>query len=382
MNAYYPEYFGMTDALGTRGTDDVFFYIQTTLGTNNEVASQLPRIRYDAYEPSRIHNFTRLLRIWYGAINKIVNVYPIDLIFFNVIAVCYFVVTATKVCYKLLRSEIELNTVFLCLLFCPFMFSNGLVLVREAWIACGIVYIINCMLDSKIVKMIPGFLFLAFLRPAAVIEVLLLIWFIILATKDFHNNSKSRLFTLAICVAIIGIGVIASKYSVIMQYFSSFNGLTRTTQINAADDTTLSFFYGLPALLRVPTMTLYYFLMPLFNVGYFVDGSRFIIRDGYYTLFGLANLILLPRFINGFCYAYRNKVKNIYYIGLSFIVMMLFLSQISQVTRHKTAFVFLYYIVCAFGKKRGTRFSQLVSLATSGMLIAFYAFTTIRFFGG
>jgi hypothetical protein len=369
-----PNFLGMTDALDG-GTDDAFYFIQATLGTNNKAASIIPTIRYDAYSVDRLTIFSKILHLWVLLINPVVNVYPIDILFFNVIIICIYNIACIYFCINITDDYRCVATIIPLLLFCPFMFSNGLLILRDIVVACCFVVASNCILKWKIKTLIISVVCLALLRPAAIVEFAIMAWFMLLVSDHLKLDSKkTRHITFWILVTAIIILVALNNVSTITRYMSQLSGGVRTFVLDAGDEnSTITKFYHLPALLRILLMSFYYFIMPTFNVKSFYNHNIFVIRDGYYSIFGLINLILLPRYINGFVYSiWHDKDKRMKYIAMLYIIMMIFVSQLSTVGRHKTGFVFLYYTVSVYGKYHYTNNSRIIGYICSGVLCSFY----------
>ena len=256
------------------------------------------------------------------------------------------------------------------------MFANGLILVRDIIVAYCFVRICNCILEWRLTTAIAPVIFLAILRPAAIAELLIMIWFMLLVTDHLSLKGKTvRHITFWALVIIGGAIVIVNNLSTLSRYAMQISGGVRTFVLgsDSSSDSTLHVFYELPLLLRIPLMSFYYFIMPTFSVKAFSNYGYFSIRDGYYALFGLMNLFLLPRFINSFSYSFfRSEEKRMKYITLLFILMMVFISQLSTVTRHKTGFIFLYYVACVYGKDHYTRNSKYFGWICSCVLALFY----------
>lgn len=373
-----PKFLGMTDALNG-GTDDAFFFIQSMLGTDNEAAAKLPTIRYDAYLPERMTVYSRILHYWGGILSPIVKVYPVDLLFLNIIFICLYNLECILFCSKVTEEKRCVATIIPFLLFCPFMFSNGLVLVRDIIVAWCFVAACNCILTWDIKFLILPIICMVALRPATIAEFAIMAWFMLLITDNFGMEEKNkRHLTFWILGLAAGFLVAFNNIPRIMMYISQVSdGIRISAKSLLADDSLLLRMYDYPILVRVPLMAFYFFISPIFSVKAFFNNDVFVIREGVFGLFGLMNLVLLPRFINGFMYSFRlKKGKNMKYIAVLFIIMMVFISQLSTVIRHKTGFVFLYYTVASYGKYYKTKNSILIGNACCIVLTIYYILKT------
>ena len=374
LQTVYPSFYGMTDSSAT-GTDDLYFYVQAVMKTDNSLLGKLPNARPDAYY-REVHSYSNVLRIWNAIICKFVDVYPIDLLIFNYIGISIGCAEATKLCFGITEDLKNSSKMLLLMLFCPFMLSSGLVLIRDAWVATLFIIITERMWKEKYINALPAIGLLLYLRVGAILELLFLIWFIINA-KSEKQTKRAYLILFLLVSAVVGVIFLRQYSDLFDYYFSQLNGLTRTGIISETASDTRSVMYRLPSVLRIPLMTILYIIMPTFNIGTFFKDGIFNIRNFIYTLFGLTNLYLLPNYINAVFYSFKYKEKTIRAFAVCFIVMMVIVSQIDQVARHKTAFVYLYYLVAVYGVSHSTSTSKLVGKLSAVCLLAFYVFSFI-----
>lgn len=373
-----PRFLGMTDALNG-GTDDAFYFIQAMLGAESEAVDMLPTIRYDAYLPERMTVYSWMLHYWGQVLNQVVTIYPLDLLFLNIIFICFYNLECIRFCFKLTGDNRCVSTIIPLLLFCPFVFSNGLILMRDVIVAWCFVAACNCVLSWKLRPLLFPVICMIALRPAAIAEFAIMAWFMLLASDHLKlEGKKKRHITFWILGVAVSFLVAVNNISTIMRYASQISGGMRISTMSlVTDDNTLRHLYNFPVLLRIPLMAFYFFISPTFNIDAFFNGNVFEIRDGVFHLFGLMNLVLLPRFINGFVYSMRfDKNRQMKYVSILFIILMIFISQLSTIIRHKTGFIFLYYVVASYGKYHRTKTSVLIGYACSAVLTIYYIVNT------
>ena len=157
---YLPNWFGLSGPYRGIGTDDSRYFAG--------IADSLKFIPHGARDYIGWDH-------WFSALLNLLYPFPIDhpleLVIFNLLGVIFLPFLACRVASEINPSitKINLKLIFLFILFCPFIGSNVLIIMREGWVASFILIGLLSFLKKHYFYLIIAFSALLYLRPASII---------------------------------------------------------------------------------------------------------------------------------------------------------------------------------------------------------------------
>jgi hypothetical protein len=336
-----PEYYGLTPSILGVGRDDGFFFNQAT----NFFPEGFP-IHRDINNP--MHPYSNFLIIISYPLRQLINFFPLDLMLLNASLLSLLPYAGYLLAETLFdKKKISFYT-YLLLLFSPFLFANGLILVRDGLIALFFTLSLYSSLKKKYLLLILSLVLLFYLRLASGI---LSLGSIIFLTKLFSDNKTYKFYFQTFFILVILFAIVVINYEYINTVLGGnifFRETFADTFVSQFEGSALSIISSYPFIVRVPIGTIYFILSPfivssVYNSGYFSIISIFSI------FYSLLNIFLIYYFVIALITYFRFKERKYIYIFVLFIIMMLILSQMSLQIRHKTMLMPIYYLLVAYG---------------------------------
>lgn len=355
-----PDWYGFSGDYGGVGTDDSRFY--------GGVTTNISSIPYGARSYLGMdHNFVTFLKFIYPfQIN-----HPLSIIIPNLLGICFIPHFTYKTAFSLTKDFRVSELAFKLVLICPFILSNGLILMRDGWSSFFLILGLYHFFEGNFIKYIIALFFLISIRLGTGI-LLLIVPFFYLYNFFLSGNIKKvfikvLLFTLFLLI-LISVGLpFLIEYSV-SRGISGFGRQEFVENFIAkADDSSIVYvIYNLPFYLKLPFGFAFFLLLPYLKVEFFTQGF-FNIRNIMFTiLMPILNIFYFKYFFSGIYYAISNNKKNIRKVIFIYLFLILIVSQLSIQPRHKTALMPLFYILVAYGFVNNTKMSRLI-----GILIMF-----------
>lgn len=354
----FPKTIGLTPGqlIPGGGTDDVYFYGQAAL----DFPSKFPFRGSRGGEFNTLtETYAKILRLLSAFFHQFFANNPLDLLGFNVAFLTFLPIYMCKTLDEIVYVNKEYKIWLSNLLFvCPFIISNGCVLLRDGIITVLFCMIIYFYMREDYRKIIVPIAFISCLRlgTALIIIISLLIaWF-------FSSIRYLSISKIVECILIIGIGaVVLSLFSADLEEYvlSKMGGNTffRSFLVEAGSNTASSiginseFFAAakLPLFFRIPFLSIITFVAPMFETRLLVIDNVFIVRNLLLDIiYPMIFSFTLCYFFSGIVYLYKNhksKIPNIY------LCTLILTAVISLQIRHKTMIMPLYYLICVIGKK-------------------------------
>jgi len=291
------------------------------------------------------------------------------------------------VAYEFIKDDKVSRLGFYFSAICPFLITNGLVLVRDGWITALYIGGIYAFLRKKYIVLILIVLFLLYLRVSALILLIITLFILIflLPTKAVENirfNTK-LLYFIGIIIFVVVI------MPVIMQFLQMRNLLgnlffredllefiSREKGLSAA-----KFVYNQPSYIRIPLSFIFYFGSPFLSLKGLWYNNFIIIRYLIQLIFPFLFLFYFKYFLQSIYYSIIRKEIAIAILIIIILINILLLSQLSLQIRHKTMLMPLFYIVVANGYyERKSSFNHIASVASIFLLIFEVLYVLIGFF--
>ena len=354
-----PEYFGFSGGLGVGGDDSYFYSL---------AAPQLPAnfpVR-DGYW-MRSHHYAVVLQFLskgFGALHM--EVHPLDLLFFNVLGLATVPFFAKKVTILTTGDSQAAAFSFWVTLICPVLIANGLILIREGWMAA-------CFIAAFYFAMKRHFLLLGCVLLCALylrIEIggLLLIsiiaYFALIERTNTRKSAESfqrwrrtpvilAIFSTVI-ILIVGIGVLIGIEEILTtvgslvyreEFLESFIGAS-----NLADGAgTYYKINQLPWFYSVPLGFLFFVGTPFFTLFGLMSNGEYIPRMLLANVFALLFIFYFAFFVRGLIRVLTQSNPVMTVFAVMFLIDILILSQASMQIRHKVALMPLFYVIVAYG---------------------------------
>lgn len=361
----FPEYFGFSGGLGI-GTDDALFYSQ--------VATSLPSnfpVRVDWVYP-----YAQLLRIvtWWYPVK-----HPLDILFFNAIPLVLIPPLTQRVAVLLSGQEVVGKTAYKLIVFCPFLLSNGLILIRDGWIAMAFIGAILFFVKGKYAMMTLLVALTFYLRIASAL-VLFSVLMAFAMLKLVHKRGVNKLIYFV--GVLVGIGVAAfllypsvDRYLEVKGIYNNIvfrknylSFMQLSVQASSSVDSISLWIYQQSSWIRVPFGFVYYFMSPFFMPG-FIRKGIFIPRALLSSVFAVLFVFYLKYFIQAIFKTWSNRSINWSVVILTYLTSTLALSQISIQLRHKVMLLPLFYITVAYGYHNCTKRGRIAG-ATAAFVSA------------
>jgi hypothetical protein len=355
---YLPNWFGLSGPYRGIGTDDSRYFAG--------IADSLKFIPHGARDYIGWDH-------WFSALLNLLYPFPIDhpleLVIFNLLGVIFLPFLACRVASEINPSitKINLKLIFLFILFCPFIGSNVLIIMREGWVASFILIGLLSFLKKHYFYLIIAFSALLYLRPASIIILTALLVPIYL--RSTSNKKKIVIFSILPLIFVL-----------ILNLFNDFflnlgiTGLIRTEFIESLlfdldPNSTIYKIFNLGFPFNIILLPTFFFFVPFPDFS--IISSEIIPRhflekiiSPIYNIFPMSALI----------YFIQKKSKNIYgrSILYGYIYSIIIISLMSLQVRHKVMVMPLFYILAFTFFKPNKNFDIILFLFSLLTLILIF----------
>lgn len=328
---HLPNWYGLSGPYRGVGTDDSRYFAG--------IADSLEFIPYGAKDyVGWDHWFSNLLDLLYPfPIN-----HPLELVIFNLLGVVFLPLLGVKLAFKINPSitKINLKLIFLFILFCPFIGSNTLIIMREGWVATFILIGLLSYLKKYYLYLILAFSALLYLRPASTIILTAL-----LVPIYLKNTSSIKKILLYLSIPLIFVSI----FNMFKGFFLGLGitGLIRTEFIESLlfdldPNSTIYKIFNLGLPFNIILLPTFFFFVPFpdFSIIYPEIIPRHFLEkiiSPIYNIFPMSALI----------YFIQKKSKNIYgkSILFGYLYSIMIISLMSLQVRHKVMVMPLFYIL-------------------------------------
>lgn len=351
----YPEYCGFSGPGFGIGTDDSFFYSQVARGLPWDFPVR------QAYLLN-IHPYSVFLRTAGAPLSLVFSsTHPLDFLYFNTFGLSLLPLLTAGMATALFREVKTTRVAFWTVLLCPFIMSNGIILMRDGWVATMFAGALWCCLQRRWLIMLVFLAGALYLRLAS--GIMLVGSLLVLGPIYFSSSSESGewyrpdgLLRLVFPVAVVGLvlTVGVSLYLGFNRWDEAFRSdfLNTTLRNSAAQDSGTSTFYRLSLLpwpLRVPLALVFYLGSPFLSLKSLYMREMLIPRAFMTNAFALAFPFYAAFFTSGVLRAFKSRhVGALALLGVLIFEMVL-VSQASMQLRHKIPLMPLFYIMVGYG---------------------------------
>ena len=354
-----PDYFGFSGGLGV-GTDDSYFY--------SLAAPVLPE-GFPVREVYwlRFHNYSDVLKIFSGLFYALYsNLHPLDLIFFNVLGLSLVPFFSEKVALIATNDSRAAKFTFWTTLICPFLIVNGLILVRDGWVAMfyiGAFYslmtrhylLLGCMLlgafdfrmESGLMLMFSVVLYGSVVgRSYSSVRTCVI--------QDWRGTPVIlAIFSVFFVLGVFTWAVIGIDQTAVMVKFLLYrvDFLNSFISLSAGADGGGTFYKinQLPWFFSVPLGFVFFLGSPFFSVRELIIDGNFIPRILLTNLFSIMFIWYFAYLSRAIVRILQGSNSVITILLLIFLIDMLLLSQASMQIRHKVALMPLFYVILGYG---------------------------------
>jgi len=369
LNFIIPQYKGFTGEWGIGG-DDLYFF--------DQVAGFNPVYNHEARPGSysNLHNFSRFLKIFTWLIPY--KLHHIDMLIFNILPLVFIPHFLLKVANKLFKEEKCLNLLFIVSAICPFTMMNGLIVLRDAWVAFFFIMFIWGCLEKKIILSLSVLGLIWFLRSQALPLVILLTAIILvfyyvdnndylkLKTEYLTQKKQKRIILILLAILIL-ISILLSIFSFRSEFVTGF--LTEDNLITKRSSVYFQIFSS-PWYIRLPLGVLFFWGAPFITLKNMFVLNTFILRGVFEQLFGILFIFYIPVYFQSFFSLFhRNKLWINFGLHLAYMAGIVILSQMSIQVRHKTMIMPLFYLILYSGFINKSIIGRIIGIIVSIILL-------------
>ena len=355
---HLPNWYGLSGPYRGVGTDDSRYFAG--------IADSLDFIPYGAKDYiGWDHWFSDLLDLLYPFhIN-----HPLELVIFNLLGVVFLPFLGCRVASKInpTITKKNLKLIFLFILFCPFIGSNTLIIMREGWVATFILIGLLSFLKKKYFYLILALSGLLYLRPAS--SIILISLLIPLYLRN-TSNTKKILFFSVLPLILITVLNLFNKFFLNL----GITGLIRTEFIESLlfdldPNSTIYKIFKLGLPFNIVLLPTFFFFVPFpdFSIIFSEIIPRHFLEkiiSPIYNIFPMSALI----------YFIQKKNKNIYgrSILFGYVYSIIIISLMSLQVRHKVMVMPIFYILAFTFFKPNITFNIILFLFSLLTLILIF----------
>ncbi|MFW6008910.1 MAG: hypothetical protein ACOCP8_06555 [archaeon] len=369
-----PDYFGFSGGLGI-GTDDSYFYSQIT----SDLPHGFPlREGYDLY----INKYSKMLIY----ITPFKITHPFDVLFINSIPITLLPLFTRGTALLYFKDKEIAWYAFVFMAICPYTLSNSLILIRDGWIATLMIGSIYFLHRKQYLLLIISVFLLFYLRIASgALGLFLLVIFMLTIQNELSKNIINKIIRISF-IAIIIISIIIFLSPIIIDYMKSKNiygTIFRESIANRffIENDSNSFYASIlsqPAYIRIPLVSVFYVISPLFSPDSLVRNGVFIPRALLTSIiYPFLAIFYLKYFIQAIIYMFKNPIFKQRLLLLLYIFSIIIISQLSLQPRHKTMIMPLFYLLVS----SGLVYKENIGKKFSNIIIIFLIFFQLLLFG-
>lgn len=362
-----PDSYGFSGPYNGIGTDDSRFY--SALAESNKYVPSYAR-RFNGME----HSFVSFLNVLvpYGVYH------PLQIIIPNILGIVFLPRLSVLISRELQINRGSQRKIFFFVTICPFILSQGLVLMRDGWVTTFFLLVIYGVLSGRFRLVILGFFMLIYLRLASAI-----LCFFVLVLFSYKFKEKFGLIKNSHVRHIIGIILtllIAILFGFLgMEYLANkgVDGFGRQEFVDNIlfkmdSNSTIYRIYSSPGYIKYPLGFMFFLLTPFLRFEMFYDGILNVRGILFTVLFPLVNLYILHGFVRtvlGICRMEKDRFRLL----LSLVVIVFLLSVFSLQVRHKFIVIPLFYIISVIGVDYKNRFVASIFVVSFTALQIYFA---------
>lgn len=336
-----PDYLGLSGPEGGIGTDDIR-YFEKIVDVPIKCTSTATWI--ESYSFSDFLDFIYPFTVYS----------PLNIVLLNLLGISFLPYFTSKFAEALRLDTSVVKLSGALVLFCPFVMSNGLIILRDIWTATLVVAGLYFLLAKQYFVLLLSILLIAYLRFGSIL--FLILGLLILFKEKIYGLFATKRQAFAICLLILLSCIICFKilfpFLILLSDGKLESSLFRESfvEVLAEQDegATIVKLAQLPIWVRVPLLSLFFFFAPFLKFTCYTEGV-FNIRT---VMSGIISPVYLF-----FCWKYIIKsffigcIKKTEALTIIQIVLLfaLALGTISLQIRHKTVIMPFLYILVAYG---------------------------------
>ena len=338
-----PDSFGFTGRYNGIGTDDSRFY--SALAESNEYVPSYAR-RFNGME----HSFVSFLNV----LVPYVVYHPLQIIIPNILGIVFLPRLSVLISRELQINRGGQRKIFFFVTICPFILSQGLVLMRDGWVTTFFLLAIYGVLAGRFRLIILGVFMLVYLRLASAILCV-----VVLALFSYKFKEKYRLiqnFYVRNLIGFVVVLLIATLFGFLGIEYLANKGVEGFGRQEFVDNTlfrmdrnsTIYRIYTSPSYIKYPLGFMFFLATPFLRFEMFYDGILNIRGILFTFLFPLVNVFILHGFVRTLL-GIRRIEKDRFRLLLSSVIIVFLLSVFSIQVRHKFIVIPLFYILSVLG---------------------------------
>ncbi len=334
---------GLTGPEGGIGTDDIRYYERITdlkLSVHSSVSfGWIPSYPFS--------DFLRLICVF--PVRD-----PLNVIIVNILGITwipYLTFRLSELYTNDFRSScLSANLI----LFCPFIWSNGVIIMRDIWVTTLILAVFVCLLQNKYLFALIWSGLICYLRFGSIVFVFLggLVICSKILFRRFKNKWQKRLMIFLVYISIFSLFILLFPTIQELSGGKLENGLFRESfmdiLISMDSNGTITKLVQLPIYIRIPSLFLFFLLAPFLRFK--------IITEGVFNPRMVLDTILTPVWmISGMAPFFKSVWRNIQRpLPITQLINILFLfalalSTVSLQVRHKTVMMPIWAIIVSYG---------------------------------
>lgn len=379
LNYIIPQYKGFNGELGI-GEDDLYFFDQVA-GFNPIYDHES---RPGAY--TYIHNFSKFLKVYAWFIPY--RLHLVDLLIFNILPLVLIPPFLVKFASKMFKSEKYLNHLFIFSAICPFMMMNGVIILRDAWMALFFIFLVWGFIERRIILSIAFTILIGFFRQHSMLLAVLLATIILIAYLCDTNHvlkrkisaisSNRKLMIIIPFIIIIVSGIVLSTLFFRSEFVSSF-----LTDVVVLKNRTSVYYkiFSSPWYIRLSVGFIFFWGAPFVSLKNLYVLDKFVLRGVFEQFFGLLFFFYIPIYFQSFVSLFKRNSLWLYRgIHFAYLLGILVLSQMSLQVRHKIMLMPLFYLILYIGLINSNDSGKKWGIALSIILLVITIYANALFF--
>lgn len=296
---------------------------------------------------------------------------PLCIVIFNLLGITFLPYLTSRVALVLFKDNRVAFRSEVLLLFCPFVMSTGLLIMRDVLCTSLLMAAFLQFLNKKYIyfalfAILLGYLKFGFL---ALLIVPTLIYFCYYGLRKNKLGFITKAILLIVIVLVVG--KVALPYLTTLAQGKLEEGLFRMTAVDFLLDTNdksvLAHIYNYPILIRLPLLIGAFLIIPTLNMGFISDG---IFVPRLFLMGFLAPIYwwFVYRSFFNFFLVYKKLPSEAKALMYSILLMALTLGIISLQIRHRITMMPFVYIAIAYA---GCNYKQYNKVLTAIVLFLF-----------
>lgn len=354
----FPEYMGLSGPERV-GTDDIRYYY----GLGTKVTYSIER--WDIAFNNTLSKFIKIVFL-----PKIKD--PIDVVIFNILGITFIPYLTKKSCELLCQDHHVGVLAERFILFCPFMMSIGLIIMRDVLCTSLILASFICFANKRYIYMaiLAGLLTYLKFGFTVFLGIVIVVYMFSQEERDTKNRMSSKIKYIIATISFLTLFLlyIMPNLSEITGGRLSSGSLFRESYLEylegANEESILVKLYSLPIAIRLPILIVTFLVIPPLSSN-FIWKDHFLMGNFFQSFLSPIYWCYLYIFLFDFLFSYkrlRNGGKAVFY---SMIFLALALGMISLQFRHKVVLMPFIYMAIAYAiknKLRGQRSLSIISL--------------------